>query len=166
MRASGVRQAPWSPGSAAPDLRSGPTLTFKRAKPTHCTNNPMLAGPCTPELELPSTHSDAMGLSPALRPAAPVLGNCSRHGSTSCIHAVVRHHSVYRHNGWVTGAGLAGHPCPGDLKWASRPFDPYPACLFGASMGTSRPPAHRLPSRFEQNRAKKSENLKGMQWTG
>ena len=136
---------PGPPGSAA--LRA--SLTFKRAKPTHCTNNPMLAGPCTPELELPSTHSDAMGLSPALRPAAPVL----------------RHHSVYRHNGWVTGAGLAEHPCPGDLKWASRPFDPYPACLFGASMGTSRPPAHRLPSRFEQNRAKKSENLKGMQWT-
>ena len=82
----------------------------------------------------------------------------------------------------ANGAGLAEHPCPSDLKWASsaiapgmalppaslqsRPFDPYPACLFGALMGTSRPPAHRLPSRFEQNRAKKSENLKGMQWTG
>jgi hypothetical protein len=38
--------------------------------------------------------------------------------------------------------------------------------LFGASMGTSRPPAHRLPSRLEYYRSKKSENLKGMQWAG
>ena len=45
--------------------------------------------------------------------------------------------------------GLRGRSCrtsrPSDLKWASCPFDPYPACLFGAAKGTNRPPAHRLP---------------------
>jgi len=46
------------------------------------------------------------------------------------------------------GAGLTGHPVLGDLKWASRPFVPYPVCLLGASRGTSRPPAHQMPSRF------------------
>ena len=63
-------------------------------------------------------------------------------------------------------AGLTGHPVLGGLKWASRPFVLYPACLFGAAKGTNRPPAHRLPSRLKYYRAKKSENLNGMQWTG
>jgi hypothetical protein len=43
VRAAGVRQAGWSPGSAAPDLRSGPTLTFKRANGAGLAGHPVLA---------------------------------------------------------------------------------------------------------------------------